>query len=41
MKVTVIPIVTGVLGTIPKVLVNELEDIEIRGQERPPRKHHY
>ena len=30
MKVTVIPIVIGALGTILKELVKELEDIEIR-----------
>ena len=34
MKVTVIPIVVGVLGTIPKGLVNGLEELEIRGQEK-------
>ena len=32
MKVTVIPILIGMLRTIPKSLVNGLEDIEIRGQ---------
>ena len=32
MKLTVIPIVIGALGTIPKGLVKELEDFEIRGQ---------
>ena len=32
-KVTVIPIVSGALGTNPKGLVKELEDLEIRGQE--------
>ena len=32
MKVTVIPIVTGVLGTIPKGLIKGLEDVKIRGQ---------
>ena len=32
MKVTVIPIVIGTLGTIPKVLVKMLEEIEIREQ---------
>ena len=32
MKVTVIPVVVGVLGTIPKGLVKGLEDLEIRGQ---------
>ena len=30
MKVTVIPILIGVLGTITKGLVKELEDLEIR-----------
>ena len=32
MKVTVMPIVFGALGTIPKGLKNGLEDLEIRGQ---------
>ena len=32
MEVSVIPIVIGTLGTIPKGLVKELEDLEIRGQ---------
>ena len=31
-KVTVIPIVVGALGMVPKELVKELEDLEIRGQ---------
>ena len=31
-KITVIPIVTGAPGTIPKGLVKRLEDLEIRGQ---------
>ena len=31
-KVTVIPIVVGALGTIPKGLVKGLENLEIRGQ---------
>ena len=30
MKGTVIPIVVGALGTIPKGLVKELENLEIR-----------
>ena len=30
MKVTVIPIVVGALGTIPKELVKGLEDLKIR-----------
>ena len=30
MKVTVIPIVIGVLGTVSKGLVQRLEDLEIR-----------
>ena len=35
-KVSVIPIVVGALGTVPKELVKELEDLKIRGQvERP------
>ena len=32
MKVTVIPIVIGALGTITKGLIKRLEDVEIRGQ---------
>ena len=32
MKVTVIPIVVGTLGTIPKRLVKRPEDLEIRGK---------
>ena len=32
MKMKVIPIVIGALGTISKVLVNGLNDLEIRGQ---------
>ena len=32
MKVTLIPIVSGAFGTIPKGLVKGLEDLEIRGQ---------
>ena len=32
MKVTVVPIVVGALGTIPKTLVKALEDLEIRPQ---------
>ena len=32
MKVTVIPIVIGALGTIPKALIKRLDDLEIRGQ---------
>ena len=32
MKVTVIPVVIGALGTIPKVSIKELEGLEIRGQ---------
>ena len=32
MKVTVIPIVIGALGTVTKGLVQELEDLEIRGR---------
>ena len=31
MKVTIIPIVIGALGTITKELIKELEDLEIRG----------
>ena len=32
MKVTVVPIEIHALGTIPKGLVTELEDLEIKGQ---------
>ena len=32
MKVTVIPIVTGALGTVTKGLVQRLENLEIRGR---------
>ena len=32
MKVMVIPIVIDALGTITKIFVKELEDLEIRGQ---------
>ena len=32
MKVTVIPVVVGALGTIPEGLVKGVEDLEIRGQ---------
>ena len=32
MKVTVIPIVSGVFGTISKGLVNKLEELEIVGR---------
>ena len=32
MKVTVIPIVIGVLGTVSKELVQEVEDLKIRGR---------
>ena len=32
MKVTVIPVVLGALGILPKRLVNESEDLEIREQ---------
>ena len=32
LKVTVIPIVIGALGTIPKRLVTEVENLEMRGQ---------
>ena len=32
MKVTVIPKITGALGTISRSLVKELEELEIRGQ---------
>ena len=33
MKVTVIPIVIGALGTIIKGLIHGMEDLEIKGRE--------
>ena len=36
MKVTVISIVTGALGTVTKGLVQGFEDLEIRGKWKPP-----
>ena len=33
MKVTVVPIVVGALGTVPKRLVKRLEDLEIEQVE--------
>ena len=32
MKVTVLPIVIGALGKIPKGMIKGLQDLEIRGQ---------
>ena len=32
MKVTVIPVVNGVLGTVTQGLVQRLKDLEIKGQ---------
>ena len=32
MKMTMIPVITGALGTITKSMVNRLEDLEITGQ---------
>ena len=32
MKVTIVPIVIGVLGTVTKGLLNGLEDLEVGGQ---------
>ena len=32
MKVTVLPVVTGALGTVTKGLVKGLEDLEMRGR---------
>ena len=37
MKVTMIPIVIGTLGTITKWLVKGLEDLKEKDKERPPR----
>ena len=34
MKVTIVPIVIGALGTITKGLLKGLEDLEIGGQDR-------
>ena len=33
MNVTVVPIVIGILGTVTRGLVIELEDIEIKGRD--------
>ena len=41
MKVTVISIVTGTHGTIPKGLINKHEDLEIRGQMEITSQLHY
>ena len=38
---TVIPIAIGALGTDIKVLVQGLEDLEIRGRRRPYKLLHY
>ena len=37
MKVMVTPIVIGALGTVTKELLQELEDLEIRGQQETPK----
>ena len=41
MKLTIIPIVIGALGTVTKGLVQELEGLEIRGDWRPSKLLHY
>ena len=41
MKVTVVAIVIGALGTIPKGLVKESEDLESEDKWRPSKLHHY
>ena len=41
MKVTVIPIVIGVLGTVTIGLIQSLEDLEIRGQVKIIKRQHY
>ena len=40
MKVTVIPIIVGALGTIPKGLVKGLKDLEMRRQVETIHTHH-
>ena len=32
MKVTIIPVMVGAFGSVPKVLLTELEDLEIKGR---------
>ena len=39
MKVTVIPTVSGALGTVTKELEQELEDLEIKGQVETSQQH--
>ena len=41
MKVTIIPIVIGALGTVTEGLVQELEDLEITGQVELSKQQHY
>ena len=41
MKATIIPIVIGAFGTVTKVLLKGLEDLEIRGEWRPSKLLHY
>ena len=41
MKVTMIPIVIGALGTTPKGLGKGLEDLEIKGQAQKPSSQQY
>ena len=41
MKVMVIPIVIGALGTVTKGFVKGREDLEIRGEEDPSKLQHY
>ena len=41
MKVTVIPVIVGALGTIPKKLEKRLDELEIRGKLKPFRQQFY
>ncbi len=40
MKVTVIPIAVGALGTVPKFTEKILEELETRGESKPFRSQH-
>ena len=41
MKVTIIPIVIGVIGTVAKGLLKGLEDLEVGSEWRPSKQQHY
>ena len=41
MKVTIIPIVIGVFGTVTKELLKGLEDLELEHEWRPSKLQHY